>query len=407
MQKGNMQDLINKIGHYGDIAKQKKMQEALRESGHTLDRLYDNLLKYGECSYCGVLPANSEKDGEKICENCNELIEIGKKLVKAIKICFKPDKLSSFSNMVSIYTKNDRQFGEDKEFGYFSEYKAGFPFLPLPYFASRHENDNIKSFEELARLSLGNQKLAMFKADIDYLGLVFISSWGKEKENKISFSRYAQLSRNLNYFFSAFIYDFLEEQYNENTYTVFSGGDDICILGSWNAVMDFANDFCEKFSDFTNNNPSVTLSGGIALANPRLPVRAIADEAEEALKKSKNRKNKNGISVFNVTVSWDEYKKSLEDGKAIKKYLIDEKTVSSAMVYKIIDLANRAQKVNEGSMREHDRLWMSNFRYIITRNIDSEKNKEAFETFGKFGVCPKAMENSRIAVSYALYAQKK
>jgi len=49
----------------------------------------------------------------------------------------------------------------------------------------------------------------MFKADIDNLGLIFTSSWGEGKENKISFARYAQLSRHLHYFFSAFVSGFI------------------------------------------------------------------------------------------------------------------------------------------------------------------------------------------------------
>jgi hypothetical protein len=70
----------------------------------------------------------------------------------------------------------------------------------------------------------------------------------------------------------------------------------------------------------------------------------------------------------------------------------------------MIDFANRARKAKEGNLR--DLLWMSNYRYVITRNIES-KYKEAIEFFHKFGVSPDVMEKSRIAVSYALYINRK
>jgi len=179
-------------------------------------------------------------------------------------------------------------------------------------------------------------------------------------------------------------------------------------LGAFDAVMYFAADFKKEFSAFTNNNPSVTISGGITLSGPGLPVRSIAAMAEEALGQAKNRKDektdkivKNGVSVFGVTVSWEEYDQCLEDAETIIKYMEDEK-VSSSVIYKMIDFANRAQKGKKKNLR--DLLWMSNYRYVITRNI---KHKDVIEYFHKFGVSPDVMEKSRIAVSYALYYKRK
>ena len=67
----------------------------------------------------------------------------------------------------------------------------------LPYVAPKKEDEDLLTFEEIANLSVGNKKLAMFKADIDNLGLVFSQSLGK----KMSFSRYADLSHLMHYFF--------------------------------------------------------------------------------------------------------------------------------------------------------------------------------------------------------------
>jgi CRISPR-associated protein Csm1 len=415
--QNNLQKLLNTIGTNGEKAKQKKMQAVLGQCGPVLTDHYDRLQRNGECEWCETLPANSEFEGKKICTNCADLINIGGELMRTSKIILKTGELTCFKDMVILRQKDDNQFG------YLTEYKIGFPLMALPYVApiKDEKRNELYTFEEIAdEKSTGNKKLAMFKADIDNLGLIFTSSWGTGTENRISFPHYAQLSRHLHYFFSGYVSGFIKNhsEYRDTIYTVFSGGDDLCVLGAWDAVMRFAADFNKEFSKFANNNPSVTLSGGIALADPHLPVRAIAAAAEEALEEAKGRKEnektvKNGVSVFGVTVSWDEYEKSLKDGETIKEYM-DSKIVSSTLVYKMIDFANRAQNVKNGSQRERDLLWMSNYRYVIVRNIDAkqedeskkEEAKKALKFFHEFGVCPEAMVKSRIAVSYALYSQR-
>jgi CRISPR-associated protein Csm1 len=246
----------------------------------------------------------------------------------------------------------------------------------------------------------------MFKADIDNLGLVFTSSMGEGKNNRMSFSRYAQLSRHLHYFFSAYYAQFVRNnpEYNEKIYTVFSGGDDLCVLGAWDTVMRFAADFRKELDKFTNSNPSITLSGGIVLTSSSLPVRNIAEEAETALEEAKKRivngvLVKDGVSVFGVTVGWNEYKECLSDAKKIIQHL-DSGKLTTGVVYKMIDFANRAKNVKEGKLR--DLLWISNFKYMISRNIKDETVRTWFSGFG----IPGNIEKSRIAVSYALYARR-
>jgi len=78
----------------------------------------------------------------------------------------------------------------------------------------------------------------------------------------------------------------------------------------------------------------------------------------------------------------------------------------------MIDFANRAKKVKNGSLRERDLLWRSNFRYIIARNI---LDKDAINFFSKFAAGKDGkgkdsddfMDKSRVAVSYALYINRK
>jgi len=258
-----------------------------------------------------------------------------------------------------------------------------------PYYAPKQENGNLLTFEDIANKSKGNKKLAMFKADIDNLGLIFSSGLG----TRISFSRIAQLSEILDNFFTNTYYEFIEkhDNYKDKIYTVFSGGDDLCILGAWDAVIDFASEFHKKFEIFSNNNPSITISAGIALANSKLPVRNISSMAEENLEKSKKEKNKNSLTIFDTTVSWNELDNQIKKAKELVNYL-NNGDISIGSVYKMINFTERA--------KNKDYLWISNLTYMIARNIEEENAKKLFLDFRD------NIKESRIAVSYALYMQR-
>ncbi|MDR2580748.1 MAG: hypothetical protein LBC85_07125 [Fibromonadaceae bacterium] len=229
----------------------------------------------------------------------------------------------------------------------------------------------------------------MFKADIDNLGLIFSSGLG----SRVSFSRVAQLSETLNQFFTHTYYEFVENHnfYKDKIYTIFSGGDDLCLLGAWDAVIEFASEFHKKFEEFMNKNPSITMSAGIVLVNNKLPIKIIARETEVSLEKSKNAPNKNSITVFDTTVSWSELDNQIEKAKELKNYLDSEK-VSLGSVYKMISFAERE--------KNKDYLYLSNSTYMIARNIKDENAKKLFLDLRD------NIRESRIAISYALYTQR-
>ena len=417
--KENVLDLMNRIGENADECKQKKMQKALQKDGAVLSDFYNLVQRNGECPKCGVFPASGldENGNPYECADCKKLTEIGGNLVRAGSVSFTSEKLEAFSKLVKVSPKADLQGGSTV-----NDFVAGKPVMYLPYTAPRDENGDIVLFEEIASRSNGNNKLAMFKSDIDNLGLVFSASLGE----RMSFSRYADLSHLLHYFFSAYYAWFVkthhytkngeQASYSDVIYTVFSGGDDLCILGAWNAVLQFASDFEAELRKFTNENPSVTLSGGITLCSSTVPVKSIAVAAEENLELSKGRKEngkivKNAMTLFGTTVSWNDYKKCLEEGRRLEACLTNNE-LSTSVVYKLIDFANRAERIKDGDVKElinanpttHDYIWKSNFKYLAARNI---KNQNLYDWFLHFGNSQEAIIKSRIAVSYALYTQRK
>jgi CRISPR-associated protein Csm1 len=413
---GKVQDLLNRIGTCAEWAKQRKMQAYLDAQGPVLDAHYDSLQEKGVCACCAVMPGTVPYDDtgdKKLCRNCSDLIRIGGKLLHTNTIILKTDRLLPFNEMIEIRQR------EDPSFGYtINEYTPGRPVMFLPYIAPwKDEKQGIlKTFAEIGDAAKGNKKIALFKADIDNLGLVFSASLG----SGVSLARYAALSRYLHYFFSAYYAHFVRshEAYRQNIYTVFSGGDDLCVVGPWDKVMHFAADFRKELARFTNHNPSISLSGGISLTSPHLPVRDMAENAEKALEKSKERKDpgnirfvKNSVTAFSTTVSWEDYEKALEDGRQLYDHIQENKEnskqgLSSGVVYRLLDFADRAEKVQKGELQNfqdvRSRLWISNFRYMVARNIADTKVQEWFSAFGT----TENIVKSRIAVSYGLYAHR-
>ncbi len=398
-EKKDTVKLILDIGYDGDIAKQSKMQNALQKNGPVLDELYEQLEINGVCPCCGINP--SLGDGRK-CSKCDSLIEIGKNLIHAQSIKIKSGRLKPFGEMID-FDFND----EDKSFAKINEYVPGRKILYLPYVAPWKDSKEreLKTFEEIAAVpSNGNNKLAMFKSDIDNLGLVFSSSLGEN----MCFARYAEMSRLFHYFFSVYYADFVKKNYENQIYTVFSGGDDLCVIGNWKDIMKFAADFHKKMELFTNSNPSVTLSAGISLFSSSIPVRFMAQNTEEQLETSKGRKEngsivKNAVTVFDTTVSWEEYDLQLVNGNKIEGYLRD-KIVPTAPVYKMINFSERAKAAENGSLDPRNLMWRSNFKYIIARNL-SKNDKSVQDFFGN--EIGKNIIKSKIAVSYGLYTQRK
>ncbi len=408
VQQKNAQHLINEIGHNADLCKQRKMQKALQKNGAALSDFYDNLQKFGECPKCGIFASGGlNADGTpRECDNCSALTKVGANLVKSSWLKYKSEKLLPFGQMVDV-SKSGKK--EEKSYASINTYIPGRAVVHLPYTAPRSEDGSLLSFADIAQKSIGNNKLAMFKADIDNLGLVFSSSLGK----RMSFSRYADMSHKLHYFFSAYYTHFVKSHgYEDKIYTVFSGGDDLCILGSWDAVIQFALDFQKELVKLTNNNPSLTLSAGIALSGASVPVAMVAESAEDLLEKSKARTDggktvKNAITVFGTTVSWEEFEECVRNGKRLQSYLEDG-ALSTGVVYKMIDFSKRAESVLSGNVKDllnlRNQTWKSNFKYIVARNV---KDEEIRKWLYEFGAAPYEMKKSRIAVSYALYTQRK
>ena len=100
----------------------------------------------------------------------------------------------------------------------------------------------------------------------------------------------------------------------KNLSIVYSGGDDVFVVGAWLDVLNFAFDLKECFRKYTCNK--LTFSGGIGFFSAGYPISQMASqtgELEDIAKKYDN-STKDALSLFGVdedrnnTYHWDEFK---------------------------------------------------------------------------------------------------
>lgn len=386
-------------------AKHKKLQAGLLRTGHVLAEGYD-AIEAGHKSGLGICPMCEARPGEGEsgpCSVCSSLIESGSRLPKAERINLAPARgVNRGLELLADETAILLQPGEEPVPGGITTtvhvFKPGYGLSRMPY-SVPVKDGRVMEFGDIAKTSEGIPHLAMLKADLDSLGAVFSAGLG----DSLSVSRYATLSRTIDYFFTVEVREILgRDPRFQHVYTVYSGGDDLCLIGPWNVMFDLAVVLRNAFGEFTGGNPSLSISSGIAIASSRLPIRRIADEAESELENAKDRPGKNSVSVFGIALGWNEFEAYLEDGKLLSDEL-RSRACPTAAVYALIENSRKAEAFLKGDISRENSLWKSHFEYALRR---TNASKASVEVMRKYSVDATSIHKARISASYALYSNR-
>lgn len=248
---------------------------------------------------------------------------------------------------------------------------------------------------------VGRSFLGAFKADVDNLGLIF--SIGLQ--DRLSISRFASLSRMLNHFFSDDLMRWIKAEFPD-LYVVFAGGDDLFLLGPWREVVRFAQALGERFRRYVAHRETISLSAGIAVVKPALPMHDIAAQAEEQLEQSKHRPGKDAVTLFDTTVSWQDFSRLLERGDWLHALLRDgaiPRGLGSRLLYYGRERkAFLAGKVKRG-------IYLSHMRYDFARNITARTVREQRDREEILAIQQDEflLEHIRLPISWALYRLRK
>jgi CRISPR-associated protein Csm1 len=397
------------------IARKKKRKFAEILEMH--ERIFGPMGEGGTKETCDICVAEEgvkEEEGGRICNFCKSLESLAKDIAKAnywietwkkdIKIS-EEDKgswkkaLSKFgveyeftekidgglkmrdADHIIMYKLNDTNFS-DIISGYNdakSPISFGFKFLAknTPYVQKE-----IKDFGDFANDSEGIKRWAVLRADVDNLGKIFSAGLGEDR----TISRVSNLSSMLSLFFRGWMEEICEDgEYKDRIYAIYSGGDDLFMVGSWDKIPEIGKEIYKDFRAFTCSNHNITLSAGITIApSEKYPLYKAADLAREALDKSKGLKEKDGITFLEMPVEWNKFDGEITKLKEDLKRLLDA-GVSRAFLQKLYEIYGEyekpASKHGETSAKYDDRYgrWRWLLAYVIARTKVSKENKHVLE----------------------------
>lgn len=181
----------------------------------------------------------------------------------------------------------------------------------------RNAAGDVATFEDLQKASRGLKRLGVLRMDVDDLGYLFGHGFRRaDGENLSTLARIASLSMMLSIFFEGWVGEICQavnsddsDEKQERIYSIYSGGDDLFIVGSWDALPGLAHQISSDLAQFAALNPRVHVSAGITLHGGKYPLYQAAQQAAGALDHAKDLEGKNAITFLGQSVYWKDFER--------------------------------------------------------------------------------------------------
>ena len=317
-------------------AKGRRFGRVLRSRYHLLFSPSEGGGAGGRCAACHAdLPGAPPGDEEGRCPTCQGMVELGQQIADAatspgailsVSAARPAGRLSRWQEALGrlgcwwdfgpgghgalIYTINRTDFVPSGA--------HGFRWLPavVPTRSDGAE-PRVREMEDIASHSVGVERLGVLRMDMDGLGRLFASGLG----GSATASRVATLSSSLRLFFEGWINRLCREVEASRKppadggliYGVYSGGDDLFMVGPWDLMPILARRIRLDLGAFALENPAVTISAGIALVDAHLPVYQAARIAGKALEEGakgfqrRDGPSKDAVTMLGETLGWEEF----------------------------------------------------------------------------------------------------
>jgi CRISPR-associated protein Csm1 len=369
------------------------------------------------CAVCGRYGATQPLEGDdqrrKICDVCSQLAELGRDLADARYIVLRkennranglfpflgytlhptesvPTDTTDVIYVATHQPAEDLKRLMDDLASNRQRPAVAWRFLPKVV-ARLHEEArsskgehprHVASFQHLANRAKGSLLLGILRMDVDSLGKLF----GEGLGSRASPSRLSTLSFLLRLFFEGWVDTIChtldpEEKY---LYLLYAGGDDLFVVGSWHLLPELALSIREDFRSYTGNS-NITLSAGLYLAEPKLPLYQTAERAKEALEAAKARTQngkvvKDAINFLGRTWSWDEFKHLKQEAEKLAKW-VEEDKIPRGLLQRLMGFyqqqeADRA-RVHHQRGRPHYGPWIWQTAYHLARTAELHRELHA------------------------------
>lgn len=457
--------LFRKVSQSVGEAKSKRYSEQHLTDLFNPNSTYNTVL-HGEreCSICHTSTATLSpygKDAEaEACPICNGLYRLGEQIVDSRDTVFvlaRPNNSDTCESIpkVEVYVNNWNDDADNLRLYLYvvteaslQKFEANHEILRiyakntaktghnvfnriwLADYVARKDNGQVYEFEELATSSgLGEDKgikrLGVLRADVDNLGAAFIGGFISEGSDKFKYgtlSRYADLSRDLAMFFKVAVNKMAQgdvqgfgtsvmpftiwankQVTTRKIHVIYSGGDDVFLVGAWDELLELAIDIRKKLAVVTDNK--ITMSAGLALFSPSYPISQMAVITGLLESAAKDMQDKDSIALFgfetNKTTNGEEricrhvYKwDDLIDNVIVDKiYTLDQLFVipsinevqdskmklGKGLVYKLMELLQGI--LNDRALGKH--INVARILYLLAR-LEPKKNSPTYESYKNF-----------------------
>lgn len=258
----------------------------------------------------------------------------------------------------------------------------------------------IRTFDGLAEEAKGIKRWGVLRMDVDNLGRLmregFRSGDAQSTSSYLTISRLASLSFALRVFFDKCVpwaamrpdSDMAsdarpEAQHPARLYLQYAGGDDLFMVGAWDALPAAAAKIQSAFRDFACQNPAVTISAGMALFPAKFPIYQAAQVAHEALDAAKSHTSvfalpeqdtpgKNAVSFLGVSLDWDSFRGGQERADRLAQW-VEAGLVRKSLLQRILRILyewqlGRQRSIQQGRLRQRQRyigpwVWRATYQF--------------------------------------------
>jgi CRISPR-associated protein Csm1 len=247
------------------------------------------------------------------------------------------------------------------------------------------EKGDIRNFSQLAEAADGVRQVGVLRMDVDNLGSIVTRGI---PNNSLLIA--SALSFMLDLFFGGWLNKICAdingvdrivngEDRGERLYTIYAGGDDLFIVGSWNLLPVLAERIREDFRRFGCGNPDLSISGGMTLEGRKFPLYQAATRCGEVEKSAKNYrrngKEKDAFHFLNLPIGWEEWSQVTTRRARVEEAMADN--APKALLRVLQDAYQGYVRKNEESSRKNKDSpgvefgpWIWRGAYMLARMAD-------------------------------------
>lgn len=201
----------------------------------------------------------------------------------------------------------------------------------------------------------------------------------------VNITRTSAFSRQVSLFFKCYINELLSGRYRDrrplNVSIVYSGGDDVFLVGSWSDTINAAIRIQDALSEFSCR--SLTTSAGIGIFPTRFPIRIAADQTAELEALAKELPGKNAVSLFDTegfhTYGWTTFQNRVlqEKHSTLSDFFALRDDLDPAFLYRLLELLDGARDRTEG------RLNLARYAYVLSM-LEPSRGDPGWESYRIF-----------------------